>query len=182
MSQNLLLKPTSHFTPFQKAAYDCPVQIEKQLKAIISLNAWLEEVGVTPCTAWRWRKKGWLNGSPKVISAVSSVIEKAAHFFYRNYTDEGKLASIPKKVETLESVLHLSDELKKRDISTDQLDESIKKASISIGNDLEKLLLGEELIELNGELIALTPSGQQNLIANRRVKMIQEKNPETNVP
>ena len=20
----------------------------------------LEQVGVTPCTAWRWRKKGWL--------------------------------------------------------------------------------------------------------------------------
>jgi hypothetical protein len=24
------------------------------------LNRWLEQVGVTPCTAWRWRKKGWL--------------------------------------------------------------------------------------------------------------------------
>lgn len=28
--------------------------------AIISLSAWLQQVGVTPCTAWRWRKKGWL--------------------------------------------------------------------------------------------------------------------------
>jgi predicted site-specific integrase-resolvase len=28
--------------------------------AIISLSAWLEQVGVTACTAWRWRKKGWL--------------------------------------------------------------------------------------------------------------------------
>jgi predicted site-specific integrase-resolvase len=28
--------------------------------AIISLSKWLEQVGVTPCTAWRWRKKGWL--------------------------------------------------------------------------------------------------------------------------
>lgn len=29
-------------------------------KAIISLNAWREQVGVTACTVWRWRKKGWL--------------------------------------------------------------------------------------------------------------------------
>lgn len=28
--------------------------------AIISLSAWLEQVGVTACTAWRWRRKGWL--------------------------------------------------------------------------------------------------------------------------
>jgi hypothetical protein len=28
--------------------------------AIVSLNRWLEQVGVTPCTAWRWRRKGWL--------------------------------------------------------------------------------------------------------------------------
>jgi predicted site-specific integrase-resolvase len=28
--------------------------------AVISLNRWLAGVGVTACTAWRWRKKGWL--------------------------------------------------------------------------------------------------------------------------
>jgi hypothetical protein len=28
--------------------------------AVTSLSKWLEQVGVTPCTAWRWRKKGWL--------------------------------------------------------------------------------------------------------------------------
>ena len=27
---------------------------------VISLSKWLEQVGVTSCTAWRWRKKGWL--------------------------------------------------------------------------------------------------------------------------
>jgi predicted site-specific integrase-resolvase len=36
------------------------VQNEKQPQAIISLNSWREHVGVTACTIWRWRKKGWL--------------------------------------------------------------------------------------------------------------------------
>ena len=27
---------------------------------VVSLSKWLQQVGVTPCTAWRWRKKGWL--------------------------------------------------------------------------------------------------------------------------
>ena len=29
-------------------------------KAIISLDKWREQIGVTVCTVWRWRKKGWL--------------------------------------------------------------------------------------------------------------------------
>ena len=28
--------------------------------AVISLNRWLAQVGITPITAWRWRRKGWL--------------------------------------------------------------------------------------------------------------------------
>lgn len=28
--------------------------------ALVSLSRWLQQVGVTTCTAWRWRKKGWL--------------------------------------------------------------------------------------------------------------------------
>jgi predicted site-specific integrase-resolvase len=28
--------------------------------AVVSLSRWLDQVGVSTCTAWRWRKKGWL--------------------------------------------------------------------------------------------------------------------------
>ncbi len=28
--------------------------------AMVSLSSWIEQMGVTACTAWRWRKKGWL--------------------------------------------------------------------------------------------------------------------------
>jgi hypothetical protein len=28
--------------------------------AVICLAKWLEQIGVTPCTGWRWRKRGWL--------------------------------------------------------------------------------------------------------------------------
>jgi len=28
--------------------------------AVVSLSKWLAQVGVTPITAWRWRKRGWL--------------------------------------------------------------------------------------------------------------------------
>ncbi len=28
--------------------------------AVVSLNKWLSDVGVSPITGWRWRRKGWL--------------------------------------------------------------------------------------------------------------------------
>jgi hypothetical protein len=46
----------------------CRVKVESNAKpypnpaaAVVSLSRWLEQVGVTSCTAWRWRKRGWLN-------------------------------------------------------------------------------------------------------------------------
>jgi hypothetical protein len=30
------------------------------LPAVISLNRWLAQVGITQITAWRWRRRGWL--------------------------------------------------------------------------------------------------------------------------
>ena len=27
---------------------------------LIALSLWMEQVGITPTTCWRWRKKGWL--------------------------------------------------------------------------------------------------------------------------
>lgn len=27
---------------------------------LVALNTWLTQVGVTPVTAWRWRRNGWL--------------------------------------------------------------------------------------------------------------------------
>lgn len=37
-----------------------PVCSPQPTVSVISLTKWLEQVGVTPITAWRWRKKGWL--------------------------------------------------------------------------------------------------------------------------
>lgn len=120
----------------------------------------------------------WLQGNPLVVAAIIASIGRVAHYIYSNYTTEGKIAAVPKKVEKVELVLRLSDELKKRGIATEGLDDNISKASVKIAGHLEKLLEGEDQVEVNGEIIPLTPSGQQKLIANKRVKLIEEKNPE----
>ena len=29
-------------------------------ETLVSLSSWVEQLGVTTCTVWRWRRKGWL--------------------------------------------------------------------------------------------------------------------------
>ena len=49
--------------------------------AVVSLSRWLEQVGVTPCTAWRWRKKGWLKTIN--IAGRQYLTQEAIDEFYR---------------------------------------------------------------------------------------------------
>jgi hypothetical protein len=49
---------------------------------------------------------------------------------------------------------------------------------VKLGNNLQILLGGEDQIELNGEVIPLSPKAQEKLIAGRKVLLIEEKNKE----
>ena len=61
--------------------------------AVVSLCRWLEQVGVTPCKAWRWRKKGWR----KTINIAGRVYvtDEAVKEFTRR-AEAGEFAQEPK--------------------------------------------------------------------------------------
>ena len=69
-------------------------------------------------------------GDSKVIALMTSLIESGVSFVYRNYTVEGKISSIPKKVETIESILKLKSKLKKEGVDVTELTEHLNKSSI----------------------------------------------------
>ena len=61
--------------------------------AVVSLSRWLEQVGVTPCTAWRWRKKGWL----KTINiAGRQYLTQEAIDEFRRRASAGEFSQAPK--------------------------------------------------------------------------------------
>jgi predicted site-specific integrase-resolvase len=61
--------------------------------AVISLSKWLEQVGVTSCTAWRWRKKGWLKTIN--IAGRQYLTQEAMDEFHRRAT-AGEFAQFQK--------------------------------------------------------------------------------------
>jgi hypothetical protein len=61
--------------------------------AIISLTRWLQEVGVTACTAWRWRKKGWLK-TVNICGRQYLTVEAIEEF--RGRAERGEFAKVHK--------------------------------------------------------------------------------------
>lgn len=95
-----------------------------------------------------------LFGESRVIGLVCKLIENAARYAYRNYTDEGRAGAIPKKVETLKEILELSRSLEEAGIDTSAMKQQLEKGAIALANEFNELIQGQKLINLNGNEIS----------------------------
>ena len=111
-------------------------------------------------------------GDSKVIALMTSLIESGVSFVYRNYTVEGKISSIPKKVETIESILKLKSKLKKEGVDVTELTEHLNKSSIIIAKELNKLISGQAEVIINEKKLSIGDEMQKNLIeSNENLKI-----------
>ena len=68
---------------------------------------------------------------------------------HRKFTNEGKIASIPRQVEAVEAVLRLSENLQAIGIDTTEVKENLQKSAVVISSKLNDLLLGSPAIKVN---------------------------------
>jgi len=88
-------------------------------------------------------------GDSKVTTLMTDLIASGASYLYRNFTHEGKVVSIPKKVEAIEAILNLSLKLEGQGIDTSKIKEHIEKSSVVLARNLHLLLAGEAVVEVN---------------------------------
>lgn len=105
-----------------------------------------------------------LFGESKVITLLTSLVESAARYFYRNFTDEGKITSIPRNVESIESVLALSKKLEAEGIDVTAIKDNVQKAAVTMSAQLNKLLLKEPSVEVNGKKHSVAEAMQDNYL------------------
>lgn len=96
-----------------------------------------------------------LFGESRVIAAMVSLIESTVLFFHRNFTTEGQIMTVPKRIESVVSLLELEQKLKEAGLETAELKEYIHKSSVLIGRSLTQLLAGEAKVEVNGNEYSL---------------------------
>lgn len=119
------------------------------------------------------------------IKVLSNLLYSGVKYIHRNYTKEGKLNSIPTKVQDIERVLALSQQMEEAGIDTSKMKENISKSGVKISKELNKLLGKEELVIINDERyiagkqnqkIPLLNSGSEDLLEQKsKAKILKKK-------
>jgi hypothetical protein len=115
-----------------------------------------------------------LFGESKVITLLTSLIESAAKFFYRNFTNEGKITSLPRNVEAIEAILSLTKKLEAEGIDTSATKDNLQKAAVKISAQLNELLLKEPSIEVDGKKYSVAETMQDKYLLEGQRLLLDE--------
>lgn len=118
----------------------------------------------------------WLKifGESKVIALLTKLIESGAGYLYRTFTTEGRLASIPRQVESVEAVLELSKRLEELGIDTTLIKDNVQKSAVVISSNLSTLLIGSPTIEINEKKFSVGDSVIERYLAESKRLLLGE--------
>lgn len=94
-----------------------------------------------------------LFGETKTIAFITHLIESTIAYGHRNWTSEGKIGALPRKIAAVEAILDLSKRLEDAGIDTSEMRDQIQRASVTIADNLNDLLAGEKGVEINGKVL-----------------------------
>lgn len=117
-----------------------------------------------------------LFGEPRVIKIIEDLIKDTASFFYRNYTDEGKIQSLPSRIKTLEEYLDLKKKLEDAGLDTSLLSEELQKSSVFLAQELNSLLSKSKGVEINGELLEIENKNEQKYLRSKQTPLLEGNN------
>lgn len=100
-------------------------------------------------------------GETRVIQMISEFIEKMAGWLYRNYTVEGKINSIPRKVEVIDSLLDLTAKLEAAGLDVSEMRPNIEKSAVVVSRELVTLLENQSSVVINRININVDPGAEQ---------------------
>ena len=116
-----------------------------------------------------------LFGNTRIVEMMASFIERSASWVYRNYTTEGKLNGLPRKVEAIDALLELTKRLEESNMDVSGMKPNIEKAALMLSKDLMTLIDGQPNITVNDEKLSLHDAVNQALLEGRAVRLLGSK-------
>lgn len=94
-------------------------------------------------------------GEATVVGLIATFMKETASWLYRTYTREGRLASIPRKIESIDSMLGLTSRLKEAGLDTSAIERHIEKSALALSKSLATLLDGQSSVTVNEQTISV---------------------------
>lgn len=117
-----------------------------------------------------------LFGNTKVTEFMADAIKSMASFVYRNYTVEGKISSIPMKVEAIDSLIGLTKKLEEDGINTSEIKHNIEKSTLLISREISVLIEGQSKITVNKSNLSINAEIEKKMIEGLKPKMLPSNN------
>lgn len=115
-------------------------------------------------------------GESRVIGLMIRFIEQGAAFIHRTYTQEGKIAVVPQKVDAVDRLIGLRKALRENGIDTSVMDEEISAAAIAISKGLNHVLQGQPSIRINGNTSSISDADPERYrIEARATPMLEHQ-------
>jgi hypothetical protein len=107
-------------------------------------------------------------GETKIIGAIAGLMEATVRYLHRQYTNEGKIASVPRRIEALESAIQFSTKLSSIGVDTSEINEQLRKSGVAVAQNLAKLLEDQSTVEINQQAFSVGGSNEPFLLARHK--------------
>ncbi|HVA69195.1 MAG TPA: hypothetical protein VNF45_07755 [Candidatus Binataceae bacterium] len=120
-----------------------------------------------------------LLGSGTVLALLKDLIKSGFGYLHRNYTVEGRLTEIPRKVEVVRSFFNLG---KEQGFDAERINKIANESLILIGDDMNGLLSRASRVTLNKEVLEAPTHIQERLAASGEPRLINGPSSQVDVP
>lgn len=107
---------------------------------------------------------------------LTSLLTTATNYYHNNFTETGKLSSLPVAVEVANNLLKITEKLEKDGVNTSSIRTNIESATRKISKKLDILLGDQPLVEINDSKFDIGQEMSMKLIEKQKIKQIENKN------
>lgn len=106
-------------------------------------------------------------GDTKVVKLLVALLESTVGYLHRTFTTEGKIASVPRKLESLDAAIQVSAKLQAAGVDTSEMNENLKKCGVAISQGLAELLEDQPRVRVNNNVFSVGLHIEPLLLAQR---------------
>ncbi len=117
-------------------------------------------------------------GNGAVLSVIREWLAALAGWLYRQYTQEGRVASIPRKAEAIEAILKMKQSLAEHGVDSQRLDPIIENSALAVATELYEVLRGQREVTIDGHKYELVAGVADRQMGTDDRKLLTSEPPE----
>ncbi len=115
-------------------------------------------------------------GNLAVIGFFIWLLKESIKFVHRNYTLEGQIESIPKKIDAADKVLNFTKKLEEHGVETSNIKDDLGKSMLKIISPLNELVSNQAKMMISGEEISVGQELEQKYLQDSEQRLIGDGN------